>query len=142
MSYYAGMEVEAQCGRCRLETTHRIFSITAGVPEKLICGRCNSIHKFRPVQMAHGNKAVLKTEPSRKTTRTAARAASVSPKRFQNLMAEESPGANAKPYGKGIAWETGMWMDHPNFGLGKIQRRTGRKVDVLFHSGLKTLLAI
>ena len=32
-------------------------------------------------------------------------------------------------------------MDHPAFGLGRVQRRLGRKVDVLFKDGLKTLVS-
>jgi hypothetical protein len=57
-------------------------------------------------------------------------------------MIAERAGAIAKPYGQGIAWETGMWMDHPSFGLGKIQHKSGRKIDVLFQTGLKTLMAL
>ena len=51
-SYYAGMDVDAPCGRCKEETRHRILSITDGVPEKLICTSCNSVHKFRPERPA------------------------------------------------------------------------------------------
>jgi hypothetical protein len=32
-------------------------------------------------------------------------------------------------------------MDHPTFGLGRVQRRMGKKVDVLFKDGLKTLVS-
>jgi hypothetical protein len=46
-SYYAGMDVDAPCGRCKGDTRHRILSITDGVPEKLICMNCKSVHKFR-----------------------------------------------------------------------------------------------
>jgi hypothetical protein len=45
---YAGMELDAHCGRCKMETKHRILSITDGVPEKLICVNCNAVHKYRP----------------------------------------------------------------------------------------------
>ena len=46
-SYYAGMEIDAPCGRCKTETLHRVLSITDGVPETLICATCNSTHKFK-----------------------------------------------------------------------------------------------
>jgi hypothetical protein len=32
-------------------------------------------------------------------------------------------------------------MDHPSFGLGRVQRKAGRKVEVLFREGLKTLIS-
>ena len=75
----------------------------------------------------------------------AARAASprgtVSPSRFQELMMAEQAGTKALTYNVSQRWDEGMWMDHPNFGLGKVQKRLGRKVDVLFRDGLKTLVS-
>ena len=135
--YYAGMETDAHCGRCKMETQHRILSITDGVPEKLICIGCSSIHKFKPPRVVVESRAG--TRPSR-PVKAIPRASS--PSRFQEMMTTEQGGATAKPYGQGVAWEVGMWMDHPSFGLGKIQHRLGRKVDVMFKDGLKTLMAM
>jgi hypothetical protein len=47
----------------------------------------------------------------------------------------------ARPYRVAEPWEEGAWMDHPTFGLGRVQRRLGKKVDVLFKDGLKTLVS-
>ena len=55
-------------------------------------------------------------------------------------MAEQA-GAKAVTYTVSTHWDEGMWMDHPSFGLGKVQKRLGRKVDVLFRDGLKTLVS-
>jgi hypothetical protein len=57
-------------------------------------------------------------------------------------MAEERAGTAAKPYGQGVGWEEGMWLDHPSFGLGRVQHRSGKKIDVLFQTGIKTLIAL
>jgi hypothetical protein len=54
---------------------------------------------------------------------------------------EEQGGALAKPYSPAVRFEEGQWLDHPSFGLGKVQKRLGRKVDVLFKDGLKTLIS-
>jgi hypothetical protein len=131
-SYYAGMEIDAPCGRCKSETTHRISSITDGVPERLICTICNSIHKFREAKPAK--------EPRTVAPRVLTRAAP-SPSRFQELMISEQAGARSLPYTVTTRWEEGQWLDHPAFGLGRVQRRTGRKVEVLFRDGLKTLIS-
>jgi hypothetical protein len=60
---------------------------------------------------------------------------------FQEVVAKEQGGALARPYSVADRWEEGAWMDHPSFGLGRVQRRLGRKVDVLFKDGLKTLVS-
>ena len=56
-NYYAGQELDAPCGRCKGETRHRILSITDGVPEKLICISCSSVHKFRLGKLEPGTAA-------------------------------------------------------------------------------------
>jgi hypothetical protein len=66
---------------------------------------------------------------------------STSPSRFQELMIQEQAGTRARAYNVAERWEEGAWMDHPSFGLGKVQRRNGRKVEVLFREGLKTLIS-
>jgi len=136
-SYYAGMDIDAPCGRCKGETRHRILSITDGTPEKLICGTCNSVHKFRAEKPA---KPEASPRPARMATAASPKPAS-SPSRFQELMIAEQAGSKAKPYSPAFCWEEGMWMDHPNFGLGKIQRKAGRKAEVIFREGLKTLIS-
>jgi len=133
-SYYAGMDLDAPCGRCKGETRHRILSITDGVPEKLICVSCNSVHKFRP------DKPATPARAPRLATAATPRPAP-SPSRFQELMIQEQAGTKAQPYSVTERWEEGAWLDHPSFGLGKVQRRNGRKVEVLFREGLKTLIS-
>lgn len=133
-AYYAGQDIDAPCGRCKGETRHRIQSITDGVPEKLICMNCNSIHKFRPEKPAAPPRVA-------KVAAVQQRVTTPSPSRFQELMLNEHASTTCRPYSIQERWEEGTWMDHPAFGLGKVQRRQGRKVDVLFHSGLKTLIS-
>jgi len=137
-SYYAGQDIDAPCGRCKGETMHRILSITDGVPERLICVACKSIHKFRVEKPTREPAA----RAPRMATAAAPKASSApSPSRFQELMIQEQGGAKARPYSVAERWEEGAWLDHPSFGLGKVQRRNGRKVEVLFRDGLKTLIS-
>jgi len=113
-----------------------ILSITDGVPEKLICSTCKSVHKFRAERPVAPARPPRPTAAARTTSTRAA-----SPSRFQELMLEEHAGTTAKPYAVSNRWDEGMWMDHPSFGLGRVQKRLGRKVDVLFRDGLKTLVS-
>jgi hypothetical protein len=135
--YYAGMDIQAQCGRCGTETGHRVLAMTDGVPEKLICSACGSAHRFRAEGPAAAPRSARPSAPKTPKGRSAPSAS-----HFQTLMVQESAGAVAKPYGQGVQWAEGMWLDHPAFGLGKVQRRFGQKIDVLFQGGAKTLIAL
>jgi hypothetical protein len=137
-SYYAGMELDWACGRCKGETRHRVMTLTNGVPDNLICNNCKSVHKFR----SEKSKPDAAPRVSRGTISSAPRIkASSSASRFQELMTQEQAGSRAKPYSVVERWEEGMWIDHPSFGLGRVQKRLGKKVDVLFKDGLKTLMS-
>ena len=136
-SYYAGMDLDAPCGRCKGETLHRILSITDGIPEKLICMSCKSVHKFRTEKAP---RAAATPRAPRMATASAPKPVSSSV-HFQELMISEQAGAKSQPYSPAQAWVEGQWMDHPSFGLGRVQRKAGRKVEVLFREGLKTLIS-
>lgn len=136
--YYAGMDIDAPCGRCKGETQHQVLSLTNGVPDNLICANCKSVHKFRPA------RATAESTPhaSRGSASGGLKPrASASPSRFHELMTQEQAGSVAKPYSIQSRWDEGDWMDHPSFGLGKVQKRLAKKVDVLFRDGLKTLIS-
>jgi hypothetical protein len=136
-TYYAGQDVDAPCGRCGGETRHQVLTVTNGVPDRLICGNCRSVHKFR----------TAKPEPLPRAPRIPTAAKSGGPRpgslvnQFQQALAAEQGGAKAQPYQVARHWEEGAWMDHPTFGLGRVHRRLGKKVDVLFKDGLKTLVS-
>nr|WP_320133495.1 hypothetical protein [uncultured Holophaga sp.] len=141
-SYYAGMELDAPCGRCKGETRHRVMSVTDGIPEKLICMACKSVHKFKAERPA-------RTEAAPRAARTPRPGVAASPvkpsapssSQFHQLMIEEQAGSRARAYSIKERWEEGMWMDHPTFGLGRVQRRNAKKVDVLFKDGLKVMIS-
>jgi hypothetical protein len=140
-SYYAGMDLDAPCGRCKSETVHRILSITDGVPEKIICVSCKSVHKFREVKPVNNAAIASKARAPRLATPGTPKASSASPNRFHELMTSEQAGSKAQKYSVTVRWEEGQWLDHPSFGLGRVQHRSGKKVEVLFRDGLKTLIS-
>ena len=114
------------------------MTLTNGVPDNLICANCKSVHKFRP------ERAKVETAP--RVSRGSASGGlkprtSTSSSHFQELMTQEQAGSIAKPYTVQSRWDEGEWMDHPSFGLGKVQKRLAKKVDVLFRDGLKTLIS-
>ena len=137
-TYYAGQELDAPCGRCKSETRHCILSITDKIPEKLICNGCKSIHKFR----AEKPKKQDPTPRPLSTTRNQQATKSACPSKFQELvLAEKVEVSTVLNYDTSQQWNEGVWIKHPNFGLGRIQKRLGRKVDVLFRDGIKILVS-
>lgn len=136
-AYYAGQDVDAPCGRCGGETRHQVLTVTNGLPEQLICGACRSVHKFRAPRPA----------PQARSPRPAAAPRGAAPRpgpaasQFQQVLDRESAPPAARPYRVTDSWTEGSWMDHPSFGLGRVQRKAGKKVDVLFRDGLRTLVS-
>ena len=135
-AYYAGQDVDAPCGRCGGETRHQVLTVTDGLPEQLICGNCRSVHKFRaprPAPLARAPRTPSAPRPA------SPRPAGTS--QFQQALDREPGPPAARPYRVTEAWTEGAWMDHPAFGLGRVQRKAGKKVDVLFRDGLRTLVS-
>ena len=137
-TYYAGQELDAPCGRCKCETKHWILSITDKIPGKLICVGCKSVHKFR----AEKPKKQNSTPHRLSTAQNKQKIEHTHLSKFQELIATEQVEVNSIPnYSISQQWNEGMWIKHPSFGLGRIQKKIGRKIDVLFRDGVKTLLS-
>jgi hypothetical protein len=136
-TYYAGQELYAPCGRCKDETKHQILSITDNVPGKLICGSCKAVHKFH-IEKVKEPKTTACTVKHNQIKHSKER---LSPSRFQELMITEKDKINPLPYNVSQYCHAGMWIDHQNFGLGKVQKRLGHKIEVLFRDGLKILIS-
>jgi hypothetical protein len=137
-TYYAGQELDAPCGRCKSETRHWILSITDKIPGKLICTGCKSVHKFR----AEKPKKQISTTQPLKNIQSKNKTESVPLSKFQELVIAEQIEMSSIPhYSISQQWNEGMWIRHPSFGLGRIQKRLGKKIDVLFRDGIKTLIS-
>jgi len=137
-TYYAGQELDAPCGRCKSETKHCILSITNKIPERLICNGCKSIHKFRAEKPKKQNQKLN----SKNNTQNQKAIKSTCLPRFQELVLSENVIANTVPsYDTSKKWDEGTWIKHPNFGLGRVQKQLGRKIDVLFRDGIKILVS-
>jgi hypothetical protein len=137
-TYYAGQELDAPCGRCKSETRHCILSITDKIPERLICKSCKSVHKFRVEKLKKQSPAPRPISATRDNHTTKSTCLS----RFQELIIADKVEVNTIPnYNITQQWDEGVWIKHPNFGLGRVQKRLGRKIDVLFRDGIKILVS-
>ena len=118
-----GEEIEAYCGRCRLDRIHRVVAQDPdGTVRKIICGMCNSYRNYRPP------KPTLTRSGKRETYRS-------STKQVEDL------GPPSRNYSMKENFELGEVIFHPNFGVGKVVTlRDQFKIEVKFSDGLKILL--
>ncbi|MBL8149279.1 MAG: hypothetical protein JNN15_05065 [Blastocatellia bacterium] len=117
-----GQEIEAFCGRCRMDRTHRIVAQDPdGSIKKVICGMCNSYRNYK--------------QPSpRSTTKRAASRTSTSTVVEEKLF----PSRN---YNMKESYKEGEVIAHPTFGVGKVlSERDQHKIEVKFADGIRILL--
>jgi hypothetical protein len=118
-----GDEVEAYCGRCRMERNHKVVAQDPdGTIRKVICGMCNSYRIYRP--------------PKQNETRTGKpRASRASSPRVEDF------GPPSRNYSMRENYLVGDVIAHPTFGVGKvITLKDSNKIEVKFSDGLKVLL--
>ncbi|MEW6732960.1 MAG: hypothetical protein AB1489_16665 [Acidobacteriota bacterium] len=116
-----GQEIEAYCGKCRMDRTHRVVAQDAdGTIRKIICAMCQSYRHYRPPQMGQTT-----------TRRTSVRTAS----------APEDFGPPSRVYNMRENYQVGEVLSHPQFGIGKVVvLRDANKIEVKFPDGVKLLL--
>jgi hypothetical protein len=134
-SHLVGGDVDSWCNRCQLMLAHTIHAIADGKIKRVHCNTCKQQHAFRARKP--GEKAVR--QPGAKTPgrRTSTK---VRPPVYQDLIQGRSV-ADASPYTTRERFQAGALVAHPLFGVGVVTNtRDGRKVDVLFEQGARTLV--
>jgi len=104
---------------------HTIEAMVGDKPKRVLCNTCKSQHAY---------KALAPKTPS--TPRVGKSAAN---KYLNSLKASSS--AVAKPYSQTGRYEAGDVLEHSTLGRGVTTAvKDGAKIEVLFESGLKTLV--
>jgi hypothetical protein len=122
-----GDDVQAYCGRCKAERVHLVAAMKSDtVPAQVICRTCQTRHVFR-----------------------AAAAASASPKRERPAVRSvgrrqvAAGGPNdppPRPYSAKEAYHVGALVEHPKYGVGRVEESRGTKIDVRFGTEVRTLI--
>lgn len=125
-----GEEIEAPCGRCRMDRIHRIVAQDPdGTIKKIICGMCNSYRSYKQP------KAQSETTP--KATKT--RASSGSSRSASTVV--EDFGLPSRNYNMREKYDVGEVIAHSSFGVGKVVSvKDLNKIEVKFSDGVKILL--
>ena len=121
-----GDDVETYCGRCKAERAHLIAAMKSDtVPAQVICRTCQTRHNFRPPAAAAGEKRA----------KPAARATSRQPS--APSWPTDQP---ARAYSTQETYAVAEFLEHPRYGVGRVEDSRGTKIDVRFRDGVRTLI--
>jgi hypothetical protein len=124
-----GLEINAYCGKCKLERTHTIAAMEAdGTVKKVACTMCGSFHNYKTAKV-DGNGKPTKAAGTRKSRAAAS---------IDSLL---DPSRPSKPYSMNDSFSVGDLINHPSFGLGAVDlTREPNKMEVVFREGRKVLV--
>ncbi|WP_294555943.1 hypothetical protein [uncultured Mailhella sp.] len=164
-SFVTGQIIEARCTRCKDVTGHVVMACLDGVPVKVECRACGSVHKYVAPEVharPRGERAVRvqgghnRVEAGDATVKAEKRAAAPRPTREQQQMSrrmEENEqrwnslvaGRAAVPaaYSMNGTFAVDSLVDHPVFGTGAVlELFPPDKMDVMFKDGVKRLRCV
>ncbi|HJD96241.1 hypothetical protein [Mailhella massiliensis] len=164
-SFVTGQIIEARCTRCKDVTGHVVMACLDGMPVKVECRACGSVHKYVAPE-AHARPKVEKTvsvkaghnrvEAVDATVKAEKLAAAPRPTREQQQSARRSE-ENEQRWNSLVAGRAGIpaaysmngsfavdsLVDHPVFGTGAVlELFPPDKMDVMFKDGVKRLRCV
>lgn len=125
-----GDDIMAYCGRCKAERTHVVAAMNSDtVPADVICRTCHGKHRFR-----------RQPDASEKSGATGSQRVRRESKSTRSSNVETAPSSGVKSYSPREAYSEGEWVEHRQYGTGKVTAVRGGKIDVKFDTGLRTLI--
>ena len=164
-SFVTGQIIEARCTRCKDVTGHVVMACLDGMPVKVECRACGSVHKYVAPE-AQARPKVEKTvrvkaghnraEAVDATVRAEKRAAAPRPSREQQQLARRAEenenrwnslvagrAATPVPYSMNGTFAVNTLVDHSVFGTGAVvELLPPDKMDVMFKEGVKRLRCV
>lgn len=133
-----GLEVEAYCGKCKIDTLHVITAMEEKKIEKVMCKICMSYHKYRkPADSTTAAAAISKAKEKPKKTVTKRRTR----RDKWTRMLDDVEANSAIEYEMAGIYELETAIHHKTFGLGVVKNIIDdQKIEVLFHDGQKILV--
>jgi hypothetical protein len=130
-----GQEINAYCGKCKLERTHIVAAMESDTVRKVTCSMCGNTHNYR-------QKPAAEKEPSAKTSsRATSRSGTGTRRSKQAEPFSIDPKRPVKSYNMDTSFSTGDVINHPKFGLGSVEvSLPPNKIEVRFQDGKRLLL--
>jgi hypothetical protein len=127
-----GDEIEARCGKCKLDTVHVITAVDETKIKKVMCKICMSYHAYKP---AEGDSQEATKKKAAKTTKRRTRRK----KDWATLVADIED-ASLPQYRITDDYSTSPGVRHAKFGVGVITNVASNKIEVVFQDGIKELV--
>jgi len=121
-----GGNIDSWCGKCKMMLAHTIEAMVGEKPTRVLCNTCKSQHAYKaqPPRTPGATRAPKQPRASR----------------YQTLLNAGDLSA-AKTYSPSGRYEEGDILEHHTLGRGVTTAlKEGSKIEVLFESGLKTLV--
>ena len=136
ISLETGNEVEAYCGKCKVDTGHIVVEVQKEEEtiKKVVCQTCKAKHNYtKPKKLTDGKPAQKKSTPRKSTRRKAGNkwAAMVS-------SLEES---EVVDYSMARNYSEDSLIKHPVFGIGVVTKLiNSTRIEVQFETGVKLMV--
>jgi len=137
-----GKDIDSWCTRCKLMLRHTIEAVVGGKITRVHCNTCGAQHSYRAQPPGQGS-ATARSRASTAGTRSMRRSTGSSRATVEDYprMIQGRDQASARRYALTERFHTDDLVSHPSFGLGiVVAEKDGTKIDVLFSTGVKTLL--
>jgi hypothetical protein len=129
-----GQEINAFCGKCKLERTHIVAAMEGDTVRKVTCSMCKNTHNYR-------QKPAEKEPSARAASRATAKTGTTSRRSKQAEPFSIDPKRPVKSYSMDTSFSAGDVINHPKFGLGSVEvSLPPNKIEVRFQDGKRLLL--
>jgi hypothetical protein len=141
-----GEDVEAWCTRCKMNLNHRVIAVVGNEVRRVHCLTCNGDHNYYPPKH---QKATKERKPTARSAASsgasvvATKAVSVARalSEWNTIIKKMPPDVVPRPYSASEQFQSGDFIEHPHFGLGKVLGMAARdKIEVIFQAGRKVLV--
>lgn len=139
-----GDDVDSWCTRCRMNLNHRVIAVVGNDIKRVQCLTCGSEHKYHPPRSdgsEPSSKKSIRVSAARKDRNGGAKARAGAEGEWNTVMNNMPPGTEPKRYSIYDSYSAKEYIEHPNFGVGRVLEVLGRdRVEVIFKEGRKTLI--
>jgi hypothetical protein len=126
-----GGEIDAICTRCKMLLAHTILAMVGVTPKRVRCNTCMGEHVYRAPADAP------KAKPAARAATAEARTERVRLGFAEQITTKIGAGKPYSPKAKFIVDEVVL---HPTFGRGYVETVREDKIDIVFATGMRTLV--
>jgi hypothetical protein len=125
-----GAEVEANCPKCRADTTHVVISKYEDEIRRVQCNPCGDVHAYRKPKGESGEEEAAAETPKKKVKARPT---------WDQIMAKSKK--QPRPYAINEYYKENEILTHPKFGNGFISENIGEdKIEVTFQTDKRVLI--